>query len=226
MTGEIIKSSSHRHRRFLKARESKVHENDKTALLIRGGNANNEITTVLKEIFILKNPLSILFRKRNVCRPFEDISSVEFMCKKNDASLFMFGSNSKKRPNNLVIGRLYNYNLLDMVELGVENFVSINNFKGLKPALGCKPCLTFSGPGFDSDFNMMRLKSILIDFFRGPVVDNIRLSGLEHVIQFTAIGEKVLMRSYRLVTTFFIFYSGFTTGLNKFNFFQINLFHF
>lgn len=34
--------------------------------------------------------------------------------------MFLFGSNSKKRPNNLVFGRLYEYEVLDMVELGIE----------------------------------------------------------------------------------------------------------
>ena len=38
------------------------------------------------------------------------------------------------------------------------------------------------------------------DFFRGPVVPNIRLQGLEHVIQFTAAEGKVFFRSYRYST--------------------------
>ena len=42
------------------------------------------------------------------------------------------------------------------------------------------------------------MKSLLIDFFRGPEVDNVRLAGIEHVLQFTAVDNKVLMRSYRI----------------------------
>lgn len=47
------------------------------------------------------------------CR-FETVSKIydmkshfqEFFAKKTDASLFMFGSHNKKRPNNLVLGEL------------------------------------------------------------------------------------------------------------------------
>lgn len=68
--------------------------------------------------------------RKNVMRPFEDASSIvsfksvhtaycfslfnsftvkiqEFFAQKNDASLFMFGSHSKKRPNNLVVGKTH-----------------------------------------------------------------------------------------------------------------------
>merc|ERR1712087_965897 len=41
-------------------------------------------------------------------------------------------------------------------------------------------------------------KSLLIDFFRGPEVDNLRLAGIEHVLQFTAVERKVLVRSYKI----------------------------
>ncbi len=30
------------------------------------------------------------------------------MCEKIDASLFLLGSNSKKKPDNLVLGRIFN----------------------------------------------------------------------------------------------------------------------
>ena len=42
-----------------------------------------------------------------------------------------------------------------------------------------------------------------IDFFRGPVVDNIRLQGSEHVYMFTAHKGKIYLRSYRLIIILF-----------------------
>merc|ERR1712107_552460 len=43
-----------------------------------------------------------------------------------------------------------------------------------------------------------RLKSLFIDFFRGPEVTNVRLAGIEHVLQFTALENKVFLRSYKI----------------------------
>ena len=114
------------------------------------------------------------------------------------------------------MGRMYDYQLLDMVELGLENFKSLQDFKNSKIASGSKPCLMFAGEPFADTtkaefqrydtfvcgilfiFSSSRLKSLLIDFFRGPEVDNVRLAGIEHVLQFTAVDNKVLMRSYRI----------------------------
>lgn len=37
------------------------------------------------------------------------------------------------------------------------------------------------------------------DFFRGPVVKNITLQGLEHVLCFSYVKEKILIRSYKIL---------------------------
>ena len=72
--------------------------------------------------------------------------------------------------DNLILGRMYDYHLLDMIELGVTGFKAINEFKNEKVAAEIKPCLTFSGEAFEKTDEMRRLKSLLVDFFRGPEV--------------------------------------------------------
>ena len=64
------------------------------------------------------------------------MTKLEFFCKKNDSSLFMLGNHNKKRPHNIILGRMYDYHLLDMFELGLENFVSLQEFKNSKVTAG------------------------------------------------------------------------------------------
>ncbi|XP_002129416.2 ribosome production factor 2 homolog [Ciona intestinalis] len=199
MENEIVKPRSQRHRRVLKARAPKIHENDKKTMFVRGGNTSDVVTNVLKEMYMLKKPDALLLRKRNIARPFEDQTTLEFLSKMNDCALFMFGSHSKKRPNNLVLGRFFDNQTLDMMEVGVDVFQSLREVKTSKCPLATKPCLVFSGSLFESDDELRKVKNILIDFFRGPVVENIRLSGLEHVMQFTAEEGKIFLRSYRVL---------------------------
>lgn len=82
-----------------------------------------------------------------------------------------------------IIGRLYDQHILDMAELHIQKFRGLNEFDSDKVPVGTKPCLIFSGPIFESDAEMKRVKSLMIDFFRGPVITHIRREGLEHVIQ-------------------------------------------
>ena len=146
-------------------------------------------------------------------QPFESggSSRIEFFCRKHDSSLFAVGSHSKKRPHNLVLGRMYDGHLLDMIELGIneETFKSLSDFPNSKVDVGTKPCLLFSGEAFESDPTMVRAKSLLIDMFRGESqVTNVRLGGLELTLQFTAVNGvhgssgpfKILFRSYRIIT--------------------------
>jgi len=175
-------------------------ENTKTAIFVRGTNCSDLVMKCMKDLSSLKKPFTINYNEKNDIRPFEDVTKMEFYCKKNDSSLFMLGNHNKKRPHNLIMGRMYDYQLLDMIELGLENFKSLQEFKNSKIASGTKPCLTFAGEPFadTTKTEFQRLKSLLIDFFRGPEVENVRLAGIEHVLQFTAVDNKVLLRSYRI----------------------------
>lgn len=83
-----------------------------------------------------------------------------------------FGSHSKKRPNNLVIGRMFDHHVYDMIELGVEKFNSIDSLGGGRksaPQLGSKPCFVFIGEAFDTKPEFQHLRELLLDFFRGEV---------------------------------------------------------
>ncbi|XP_056150674.1 ribosome production factor 2 homolog [Lampris incognitus] len=195
--GGVIKPKTKRSKRFLESRAPKLSEDVKKAMIMKGGNTTQTVTQALKDIYSLKKPNAVLYKKKNVTRPFEDSTSLEFFSKKTDCSLFLFGSHNKKRPNNLIFGRLFDFHVLDMIEVGIEKYVSLCDIKASKCPEGTKPMLVFAGEAFDTDNEHKRLKSLLIDFFRGPTVPAVRLAGLEHVLHFTALEGKIYMRSYR-----------------------------
>ncbi|KAK7108841.1 ribosome production factor 2 homolog [Littorina saxatilis] len=198
MAQRIVKPKTQRGKRAVERKDPKIKENHKTCMLMKGGNTSQIVTNALKELHMLKKPHAVLFKKKNITRPFEDQSSLEFFSNKADAALFGFGSHSKKRPNNLIFGRLFDGHLLDMAEFGIEKFKSMMDIEGPKCAAGMKPALIFSGEAFDQDSDHKRIKNLFIDFFRGPVVDNVRLAGLEHVISLTAADGKIYLRNYKV----------------------------
>ena len=214
----VQKTKTQKGKRALEEREPKAVENTKTALFVRGTNCSDRVMKCMKgEIIIIlyilvtcntlsadlssmKKPHAVSYNQKNEIRPFEDVTKLEFFCKKNDSSLFMLGNHNKKRPHNIILGRMFDYHLLDMFELGLESFSSLQDFKNSKVTSGSKSGLLFAGEQFADTSNeeFQRLKSLLIDFFRGPEVDNVRLAGIEHILQFTALEKKVLVRSYKI----------------------------
>jgi len=114
--------------------------------------------------------------------------------------MFAMGSTSKKRPNNIIFGRMFDFNLLDLVEVGVSNFKSIADFNGAGNGVqaGNKPCFVFAGQDFESRPEVGALKSMMLDLFRGTVVEKVNLKGLDRVISLTAADGIVRFRQYRV----------------------------
>lgn len=153
----------------------------------------------MKDIYVLKKPLSHFMGKKNDFHPFEDQSNIEFLCRKNNSGLFMFGSHSKKRPNNLVVGRTYNHQILDMIEFGIENFKAMEEFKNSKITMGVKPVILFSGQAFQEQDDYKRIQNLFIDLFSANTNTKLNLNSIEHVIYLTAADEKLLFRSYKII---------------------------
>ena len=205
------KPKNARSKRELAKREPQIHENPKTALLLRGSSCSSLVNDLLTDLTALKRPYSIRFSKKNPIHPFEDASSLEFFSRKNDASQLVFGNHSKKRPHALTWVRCFGGEVFDMLELYVvqETARTLQQFKGEKCRTGVKPLLSFSGSQFDSPTpNEYTLaKSIFVDFFRGAEVKEIDVEGLQLMISFFAgeegaNGEKpqIHMRCWRIVT--------------------------
>ncbi|XP_071738234.1 ribosome production factor 2 homolog [Rutidosis leptorrhynchoides] len=184
-----------RAKRELEKRAPKLVELGKKTLILHGTKTSNVLNSVLTEIYHLKKDNSVKYSRRNDnIRPFESggESSLEFYSLKTDCSLFVFGSHSKKRPDNLVIGRTYDHHIYDLVEVGVENFKSMASFsydKKLAPLIGSKPFFAFMGEEFENVIELKHLKEVLLDLFRGQVVKSLNLAGLDRVYVCTALSS-------------------------------------
>jgi ribosome production factor 2 len=174
-------------RRLLKRRESQAVEGAKQALILAGNRVSHEAQTLLKDLHKVRTPLSQLFSRTHQMHPFEDVNKLESLCSKYDNGLFAFASSSKKRPLRLIIGRLFDSQLLDMQEFAIKDYKPMQTFRGADATLGAKPLILFQGSTFESDERMKRAKSLLLDYFSGPRPEKVMAQGLEHVVVCSAV---------------------------------------
>jgi len=196
----VRKPKTRRGRRILLNREPKTIEDAKNAIFIEGRKCSASVKGIMKDFFQFKKPHVKMMRHNNDFTPFEDSTPLEQLSEKNDCTHFFFGSHSKKRPENLIVGRLYEHQVLDMVELAIKSFKPLQDFKVEKISAHVKPCIIFNGYKWKLTEELRRLRNLLLDVFHKEPVDAIRLQGLEHVISFTVAEDMTIhMRSYRIL---------------------------
>jgi len=198
---QVKQAQNARSSRVAKKRKPQVNENVKQGMFVKGHKTSQIVNDVLNDLHSLKKPDALKYYKKEKNSqhgPFEDVSSVEFFSSKSDASLFAYGSHSKKRPHNLILGRLFDHHMLDMLELGITNYKAMSQYKPTQlPMLGSKPCFAIIGPQFQHDEKYSTAANLIVDIFRGRIVQNINLKGLDHVITLSVgPGDAILFRHY------------------------------
>ncbi|OAJ39288.1 hypothetical protein BDEG_23151 [Batrachochytrium dendrobatidis JEL423] len=198
-----VKAKTASGKRALKKREPVIEEGAKVALFLKGTTTSQIVSDGLKELHSLKKPDAVSFSKRNDIHPFDDPKPLEFLSQKNDAGFIVLANHSKKRPHNLVLARMFNHQLLDMIELGMTNMTYMEEIKNTSISSGYRPLILFNGDAWESLAELQTAKSILFDFFSGDrTADQVDLRGIGHVISLTALrpeGEgmsKIFMRVY------------------------------
>jgi len=167
--------------RFIKARAPKLVENDKKTLLVSGRKTTADIKQLFTELQMFKKPLCHRREYHDLeMSPFEDPSQIERVARTLDCSLFCFGSHNRKRPNNIVIGRLFDYNILDAFEFGIHQYLGMRDVPGPKPQPGEKPLLVFHGDLWDHEPRLQVLSSLFTDFFQGRRIEKLAHSAVRY----------------------------------------------
>lgn len=184
-----IKPKNARTKRYLDNKAPQHTENARQTLFLRYTSTSSILNLVSADLSSLKRPLALKFQKKNEIHPFEDASSLEFFSEKNDASLMVYSSHSKKRPHCLTLIRFFGYKVLDMIELMVveDTMRTMNQFRNAKARVGLKPMLSFSGSAFESPTsNAYTLaKSVLTDMFKGEDIEKVDVEGLQYMMHFS-----------------------------------------
>lgn len=163
--------------------------------MVQGTKTSAVIKDVLADFAKLKGGDCLRLTRHNEVRPFDPGSEgwLETRMRLADCSLFALGSHSKKRPHNLVLGRAFDHQLLDMVELGVLRCKPLRAFAAQagEARAESKPAFVFAGDGFTTRGDLAAVKSMLLDYFRGREVQHLNLSGLDRVVFVTHVPVSV-----------------------------------
>lgn len=181
--------------RIVKAREPQQVETRKRVLLLHGSKCPQPVASVLKTVHTLTKPDAVQLHKKNEnIHPFEDATSLEFLALKNECGVVVFGTHSKKRPNNITVLRIYDGRVLDLVEFLILPTPSDEAGKEakLQIGVGMKPLILFSGSQWGDTSSSAEatqyqtLKSILLDLFQGEEISSIDVAGLQYLLMIAA----------------------------------------
>jgi ribosome production factor 2 len=189
-----VKPRNARSARIVKAREPQPVESRKRVLVLHGTKCPLPVSTVLKTIGALTKPEAVTLNKKNKdIYPFQDASSLEFLALKNDCGVVVFGTHSKKRPNNITISRIFDGRVLDMAELLlITSPENIEQEQKMNIAMGMKPMILFAGSQWEDTSTseqavMYRtLRSLFLDLFQGEEIPSVEVEGLQYVLLIAA----------------------------------------
>ena len=162
-------------------------------MLLRGSTCSQPVQDALNDLYQLRRPFAKKFTKRNEnIHPFDETCpSLEFFSQKNDASLLVFGSHTKKRPHTVTLVRMFDHKILDQAELLLDRdtYRPMEGFEGKKPGVGLRPMVLFAGEGWESPVanKLTVAKSLLTDFFANrEQMDKVDVEGLQYIVSLTA----------------------------------------
>lgn len=177
-------------------------ENPKTSVLIKGKKGTQTCTSLLKDLHLLRSfdteRTKLYLRRALDMLPFENQGLVENFASKHDASLQVVCTHQKKRLENVIFSRTFDFKVLDMFEFGVTDYQSISGFgfKGDTDSF-LRPSLIFQGEFWGLSDKMIRLKNYFIDFFAPSQYHSINIVEAKKFMVFSALTEtQVIVKTY------------------------------
>ena len=185
--------------KVLAAAAPRLLEGDKRLLFLRGERPSALGVAAAKDLLALKKPSVHRLTRRNEVRPFDDCAPVEFLAEKAGCAAFLVATHNKKRPHNLVLGRMHAAHVLALVELGVAAHAPLTAFAGSKKALAAPPLLVFAGAEWASAAaapDLALARASLLDVFAARDLPGVALQGLDHVLLIAVEGALIHFRGY------------------------------
>ena len=138
---------------------------ERVGVFLRGASTNARTSKVLADLAAIKRPNSVFLPTRVEGGQMQGHAFVEKTCGKMRASMYGFVSHTKKRPDHLVLGRLFTGQVLDSFEFRVlAEGPPLTSTRRL-PQLGSMTAFVFLGKFWQSDRYLTQLKNYLIDCF-------------------------------------------------------------
>lgn len=196
----LRKAKTHKGRVHISNTLPKMNEDPKICLFFNTSNSSELMRIALNEIFLTRKSFSLKMNKKNQLGcPFENHDSIEHLSLKNNACLFTFTSDTKKRPLNLAFGRLFNHKILDMFEFEVTNFIPQESFEATTIfSPNSQPIMIFSGEQFETNKVLERFKFYLMDFYKQDAISEVNITDLKRIIVFSIDeNETIKIRHYQ-----------------------------
>ena len=183
------KPKSRKAKKIIERKEYILQHDPKHTVFMKGSHCSQIWSNAMKELHKMRDP-DISKTLLSVCHdvlPFEDASYIEKTAYKHDAGIVVCGTHNKKRPNNMIICRLYDMKILDMLEFGVEEWKTMQEFgRSHSIEVGQQPILIFQGDAFDLSEKHLKFKNMMIDFFRIKHLESVNILALQRIVTFTA----------------------------------------
>eukprot|EP00802_Teleaulax_amphioxeia_P015316 Tamp_15404.p1 GENE.Tamp_15404~~Tamp_15404.p1 ORF type:complete len:401 (+),score=67.56 Tamp_15404:35-1204(+) len=138
---------------------------ERVALFLRGASTNEKVSKVLADLHKAKQPNSLYLPSRVEGGQMQSNAFVESMCAKTRTSMYGYVSHTKKRPNDLMLGRLFHGQVLDWFQFRVLNEGPALSASRRLPQLGGRTAFVFLGKYWQSDRYLCQFKNYLIDTF-------------------------------------------------------------